>query len=108
MEGQGSTCASSSPSPALRAGRPQEHHQFLPFAPSIKALYPTGAEQLVLEGLGASTSDCDPLQPLHRASMENKSGTVADHGISPEKGAYSASALFVLSCLTSQAGVTCE
>lgn len=74
----------------------------------MKVFWPTGAEKLVLKGLGDSTSNCDPLQPPQRESMENRSGTAADHSVSPAKGAYPASALLVLSCLTSQVGVTCE
>lgn len=75
------------PPPALWAGRPQAYQHFLPFPGSMTVFWPTGAEKLVLEGLGHSSSDCDPLQPLLRASMENKSGTAADHSISQEKGA---------------------
>jgi len=74
----------------------------------MKVFWPTGAEKLVLEGPEPRTSDCDPLQPPHRASMQKKKGTAAGHSVSPEKGACPASALLVLTFFTSQVGVTCK
>lgn len=69
----------------------------------------TGAEKLVLKGLGPSMSHCDPLQITCRESMESmedmelitvyfqqKELTMLLH---PPR---------VLSCLTSQIGFTCE